>query len=221
MATIPCTCRLVPASVLKVGWSNARSAQPVCSRQCRAGTAGAAERGTAHRRSGGWEPQRHHEMVGYPRPEATQRAPAQGGGCRIAATGWGKSRKSAKSLTVCTWYQRQPATVANVRQKYRAEVEGPGCGETGTLWSMTQGQSCWLSPVSLDLRRKIVTELGIAAEDLGLSSGQARRLVSRDDASPEIAASRLRWPNEPSVGFGTEPVTANPAFPERPFQRAV
>lgn len=51
-------------------------------------------------------------------------------------------------------------------------------------------------PVSFDLRRKMVTELGIAAEDLGLSSGQARKLVSRDDASPEIAASRLRWRNE-------------------------
>lgn len=33
-------------------------------------------------------------------------------------------------------------------------------------------------PVSLELRRKMVTELGIAAEDLGLSSGCARKLVS-------------------------------------------
>ena len=51
-------------------------------------------------------------------------------------------------------------------------------------------------PVPLELRRKLVTELGIAAEDLGLSSGQARKLVSRDDASPAIAASRLRWCEE-------------------------
>jgi len=51
-------------------------------------------------------------------------------------------------------------------------------------------------PVPLELRRKMVTELGIAAEDLGLSSGQARKLVSRDDASPVIAASRLRWREE-------------------------
>ncbi|MGH3942052.1 MAG: helix-turn-helix domain-containing protein [Pseudonocardiaceae bacterium] len=51
-------------------------------------------------------------------------------------------------------------------------------------------------PVSLELRRKIVAELGIAAEDLGLSSGYARKLVSPDDASPEIAASRLRWRDE-------------------------
>lgn len=51
-------------------------------------------------------------------------------------------------------------------------------------------------PLSLEQRRKLVTELGIPAEDLGLSSGCARRLVSRDDASPEIAASRLRWRNE-------------------------
>ncbi|MGH3930627.1 MAG: helix-turn-helix domain-containing protein, partial [Pseudonocardiaceae bacterium] len=51
-------------------------------------------------------------------------------------------------------------------------------------------------PVSLELRRKIVAELGIAAEDLGLSSGYARKLVSRDNASPQIAASRLNWRDE-------------------------
>ncbi|MGH3911904.1 MAG: helix-turn-helix domain-containing protein [Pseudonocardiaceae bacterium] len=51
-------------------------------------------------------------------------------------------------------------------------------------------------PVSLELRRRMVAELGIAAEELGLSSGCARELVSRDDASPEIAASRLRWRDE-------------------------
>ncbi|MBV9143813.1 MAG: helix-turn-helix transcriptional regulator [Pseudonocardiales bacterium] len=51
-------------------------------------------------------------------------------------------------------------------------------------------------PVTLELRRRLVTELGIAAEDLGLSSGCARKLVSRDDASPQIAASRLRWREE-------------------------
>ncbi|MGQ0778096.1 MAG: helix-turn-helix domain-containing protein [Pseudonocardiales bacterium] len=50
--------------------------------------------------------------------------------------------------------------------------------------------------VPLELRRKMVTELGIAAEDLGLCSGQVRKLVSRDDVSPEIAASRLRWRDE-------------------------
>jgi len=48
-------------------------------------------------------------------------------------------------------------------------------------------------PASLELRRRIVEELGIAPEDLGLSSGRERQLVSPDDASPEIAASRLRW----------------------------
>ncbi|WP_157767577.1 helix-turn-helix domain-containing protein [Actinosynnema pretiosum] len=48
-------------------------------------------------------------------------------------------------------------------------------------------------PVSLDLRRKLVEVLGIAPEDLGLSGGQARGLVASDDASPEIAASRLHW----------------------------
>jgi len=51
-------------------------------------------------------------------------------------------------------------------------------------------------PAPLELRRKMATELGIAAEDLGLCSEQTRKLVSRDDASPEIAASRLRWREE-------------------------
>ncbi|MGQ0778463.1 MAG: helix-turn-helix domain-containing protein [Pseudonocardiales bacterium] len=51
-------------------------------------------------------------------------------------------------------------------------------------------------PVSLELRRRMVAELGIAAEELGLSSGPARRLVSCDDASPQVAASRLRWREE-------------------------
>ncbi|MGH3932827.1 MAG: helix-turn-helix domain-containing protein [Pseudonocardiaceae bacterium] len=51
-------------------------------------------------------------------------------------------------------------------------------------------------PVPLELRRKMVTELGIAAEDLGLSSRQARKLVYRDGTSPQIAASRLRWRDE-------------------------
>jgi transcriptional regulator with XRE-family HTH domain len=51
-------------------------------------------------------------------------------------------------------------------------------------------------PVSLELRRVIVARLGIAPEELGLSSGQSRALVSLDDASPEIAASRMRWREE-------------------------
>ncbi len=57
------------------------------------------------------------------------------------------------------------------------------------LSQMENGQR----PVSIEQRRLMVTELGIAAEDLGLSSGQARSLVARDEASPEIAARRLRW----------------------------
>ncbi|MGH3942045.1 MAG: helix-turn-helix domain-containing protein [Pseudonocardiaceae bacterium] len=51
-------------------------------------------------------------------------------------------------------------------------------------------------PVPLELRRRMVTELGIAAEDLGVSSGCARTLVHRDDVSSEIAVSRLRWRDE-------------------------
>lgn len=50
-----------------------------------------------------------------------------------------------------------------------------------------------LRPVSLELRRRLVELLGIAPEDLGLSSGQVRGLIASDDASPEIAASRMQW----------------------------
>ena len=60
------------------------------------------------------------------------------------------------------------------------------------LSQMEKGQR----PISLEQRRLMVTELGIAAEDLGLSSEHSRGLVSRDDASPEIAVSRLRWRGE-------------------------
>jgi transcriptional regulator with XRE-family HTH domain len=48
-------------------------------------------------------------------------------------------------------------------------------------------------PLSLEQRRTIVAELGIPAEELGLSSGQAQHLVSSDGASPEVAASRMEW----------------------------
>jgi transcriptional regulator with XRE-family HTH domain len=51
-------------------------------------------------------------------------------------------------------------------------------------------------PLSLEQRRKIIAELGIAAEDLGLSSVHIHRLAGREDASSEIAASQLRWRNE-------------------------
>ena len=60
------------------------------------------------------------------------------------------------------------------------------------LSQMEKGQR----PISLEQRRLMVTELGIAPEDLGLSSEHSRGLVSRDDASPEIAVSRLRWRGE-------------------------
>lgn len=50
-----------------------------------------------------------------------------------------------------------------------------------------------LRPLSLDQRRTVVAELGIPAEELGLSCGQARHIVSSNSASPEIAASRLEW----------------------------
>ncbi|MEV1292757.1 helix-turn-helix transcriptional regulator [Pseudonocardia sp. NPDC049635] len=48
-------------------------------------------------------------------------------------------------------------------------------------------------PLSLEQRRQIVAELGIAPEELGLSSGQTRGVVAGDDASPEIATNRAQW----------------------------
>lgn len=74
--------------------------------------------------------------------------------------------------------QTDVAGVLNTTQQHLSQIE--------------QGRR----PVPLELRRKMVTELGIAAEDLGLSSGCARKLVSRDDANPAIAASRLHWRDE-------------------------
>jgi transcriptional regulator with XRE-family HTH domain len=50
-----------------------------------------------------------------------------------------------------------------------------------------------LRPLSIEQRRTIVAELGIPAEELGLSSSQAGHLVSSDQASPEISASRVEW----------------------------
>ncbi|MBC3190921.1 helix-turn-helix transcriptional regulator [Pseudonocardia sp. C8] len=47
--------------------------------------------------------------------------------------------------------------------------------------------------LSLEQRRQLVAELGIAPEELGLSSGQSRFLVSSEDESPEIATSRAQW----------------------------
>lgn len=48
-------------------------------------------------------------------------------------------------------------------------------------------------PLSLEQRRSVVAELGIPPEELGLSSGQSRGVVSSDDASPAIATSRMQW----------------------------
>ncbi|MGI8715517.1 MAG: helix-turn-helix domain-containing protein [Solirubrobacteraceae bacterium] len=50
-----------------------------------------------------------------------------------------------------------------------------------------------LRPLSIDQRRTIAAELGISPEELGLSGGQTRHVVSSDHASSEIAASRLTW----------------------------
>ena len=74
-------------------------------------------------------------------------------------------------------------------ERTQAEVAGVLGTTQQHLSQLEQGRR----PVSLELRRRMVTELGIAAEDLGLSATCARKLLSRDDASPQIAASRLRW----------------------------
>lgn len=89
--------------------------------------------------------------------------------------------------------------VGSVLLGWRTEVGRTQTDVAGVLGTTQQHLSqieTGQRPVSLELRRKMVTELGIAAEDLGVSSGCARKLVSRDDASPAIAGSRLRWRDE-------------------------
>ncbi|MDQ4039760.1 MAG: helix-turn-helix domain-containing protein [Actinomycetota bacterium] len=48
-------------------------------------------------------------------------------------------------------------------------------------------------PLSLEQRRRIVAELGIPAGELGLSSGQACRLMPSDDTSSEVVVSQMEW----------------------------
>ena len=94
---------------------------------------------------------------------------------------------------------RQAAAVADdagaVLRAWRAR-NGRTQGEVAALLDTTQQNLSQIEkgtrPVSLELRRKVV-ERGIAPEDLGLSSGQARSLIAGDNASPEIASSRMQW----------------------------
>lgn len=51
-------------------------------------------------------------------------------------------------------------------------------------------------PLPLEQRRRTVTELGIAADDLGLSAGHSRRLMLSDEVNPEITISQQRWRSE-------------------------
>jgi transcriptional regulator with XRE-family HTH domain len=77
------------------------------------------------------------------------------------------------------------------------EANKQGQGEIARALGMTQQGLSLIEngkrPLSLEQRRKIVELLGIEPQELGLSSGQARSLVSVDDANPEISASRLNW----------------------------
>ncbi|MGH3694970.1 MAG: helix-turn-helix domain-containing protein [Pseudonocardiaceae bacterium] len=108
-----------------------------------------------------------------------------------------------RSLAGDRWLQRDGDTTADdvgaVVLAWRTAVGRTQTEVAGMLGTTQQHLSqieTGQRPVPLELRRKMVTELGIAAEDLGLCSGQVRKLVSLDDASPEIAASRLRWRDE-------------------------
>lgn len=51
-------------------------------------------------------------------------------------------------------------------------------------------------PLSMEQRRRIVRELGIAPEDLGLATVAARPVVDGDSAHPDVAESRLAWRNQ-------------------------
>jgi transcriptional regulator with XRE-family HTH domain len=70
-------------------------------------------------------------------------------------------------------------------------------GEVAALLHTTQQHLSQMEkgtrPLTLELRRAMVAELGIEPEELGLSSGQTRSLVAGDHASPEIATSRMQW----------------------------
>lgn len=51
-------------------------------------------------------------------------------------------------------------------------------------------------PLSLNQRWRAVEELGITPEELGLSSSSSGHAVADDEATPEVATSRLRWRNQ-------------------------
>jgi len=101
-----------------------------------------------------------------------------------------------------TWLQRDGGAADDVGSVLLAWRTAAGRTQTdvagllGTTQQHLSQMETGTRPVSLELRRRMVTELGIAAEDLGLCSEQARTLVCRDEADPQIAASRLRWREE-------------------------
>ncbi|MGH3913016.1 MAG: helix-turn-helix domain-containing protein [Pseudonocardiaceae bacterium] len=109
------------------------------------------------------------------------------------------SDSDVRSVDGAAWLSHAAENVDDAGVVLRAGREDSGRTQTdvaGVLSTTQQHISQieqGLRPVSLELRRKMVTELGVAAEDLGLSAGHARKLASRDDAGPEIAASQLRW----------------------------
>jgi transcriptional regulator with XRE-family HTH domain len=69
--------------------------------------------------------------------------------------------------------------------------------EVAALLGMTQQHLSHIEKgkrsLSIEQRRRIVEQLGVAPEELGLASGRSRHLVARDDANKEIAANRARW----------------------------
>lgn len=69
-------------------------------------------------------------------------------------------------------------------------------GAVAELLGMTQQHLSYVEngrrPLSVEQRRHVVDLLGIAPEELGLAA-RRRSAVSPDDASEEIAASRVRW----------------------------
>jgi transcriptional regulator with XRE-family HTH domain len=106
-----------------------------------------------------------------------------GGAMADAMGGWLERGGSATAETdagavIRAWRKRTGRTQADVAAMLETTQQHLSQIEKG------------IRPLSLDQRRQIVARLGIAPEELGLSSGQARQLVAADDANPEIGASR-------------------------------
>lgn len=134
-------------------------------------------------------PQPHTELpetAAVPAPRGAPSPERGGGPVTDTAGGWiarpGQDHATdATGAVLRAWRKRHRHTQGHV-----AELLGTTQHHRSQLEKGTR-------TLSREQRRHLVAELGIAPEELGLSSGQIRGLVAGDDASPEIATSRAQW----------------------------